>query len=90
MVEEQYTGTDWSDDDRLPKSWTWKAERQVRHRDGSPVWGVEREGEARSQDYRTVLVEAERWARRTHNRTAHATQFGISRTHRPEPPAPRR
>ena len=26
VIEEQYTGTDWSDDDRVPTSWTWKCE----------------------------------------------------------------
>ena len=25
-IEEQYTDTDWSDPDRIPTSWTWRAE----------------------------------------------------------------
>ncbi|OYO08835.1 hypothetical protein CGZ94_20285 [Enemella evansiae] len=88
-IEEQYTGTDWSDDERLPTSWTWTAQRRVRHPDGGSVWGIEREGEARSQDFRTVLIEAEKWTRRTQNRTAENPQFGISRNQRREPPGPR-
>ena len=59
-IEEQYTGTDWSDVDRLPTSWTWTAEREVRQPDGSSVWGVEREGESPAADFWQVLVEAEK------------------------------
>lgn len=88
-IEEQYTGTDWSDDARLPTSWTWTAEREVRQPDGSYMWGVEREGEARSADFWQVLTEAEQWARRTQNRTTPSNQFGLSHSRRPEPPAPR-
>lgn len=88
-IEEQYTGTDWSDDERLPTSWIWTAERRVRHPDGTTVWGIEREGEARAEDFRQVLAEAEKWSRRTQNRTASSNQFGIGRGHRNEPPAPR-
>ena len=44
-IEEQYTGTDWSDDERLPTSWTWTAERRVRHSDGTHMGGVERTGD---------------------------------------------
>ena len=88
-IEEQYTGTDWSDDDRLPTSWTWTAQRRVPHPDGTTMWGIEREGEARAEDFWQVLVEAENWARRTHNRIAGSNQFGIDPGRRPEPPAPR-
>ncbi len=88
-IEEQYTGTDWSDDERLPTSWTWTAEREVRQPDGRYVWGVERNGEARAEDFWPVLVEAENWARRTQNRTARNAQFGIGHRRGNEPPAPR-
>lgn len=89
-IEEQYTGTDWSDDERLPTSWTWTAERRVRHPDGTTEWGIERGGEARAKDFRQVLVEAEKWARRTQNRTASSNPFGIGHGQRNEPPTPRR
>ena len=88
-IEEQYTGTDWSDDERLPTSWTWTAEREVRQPDGSYVWGVERTGEARAEDFWQVLVEAENWARRTQNRATQTAQFGIGHRRANEPPAPR-
>ena len=88
-IEEQYTGTDWSDDERLPTSWTWTAERRVRHPDGTSVWGVEREGESRAEDFWQVLVEAENWARRTQNRATQTAQFGIGHRRANDPPAPR-
>ena len=59
----------------------------------SPCWRridrLEREGEARAEDFWQVLVEAEKWVRRTHNRIAGSNQFGIDPGRRPEPPAPR-
>lgn len=88
-IEEQYTGTDWSDDERLPTSWTWTAESRVRHPDGTSVWGVEREGESRAEDFWQVLVEAENWARRTQNRATQTAQFGIGHRRANDPPAPR-
>ena len=88
-IEEQYTDTDWSDDERLPTSWTWTAERRVRHPDGTSVWGVEREGESRAEDFWQVLVEAENWARRTQNRATQTAQFGIGHRRANDPPAPR-
>ncbi|QPS33582.1 hypothetical protein [Brevibacterium casei] len=60
-IEEQYTGKDWSDDERVPTSWTWVAEREVRDKDGAHIWGVERQGESRSENFQDVLVEAEQW-----------------------------
>ncbi|WP_141920078.1 hypothetical protein [Microbacterium lacticum] len=74
-IEEQYTGTDWSDDERVPTSWTWVAEREVRDQNGAYIWGVEREGETRSKDVQTLLTEAEQWARRVQNRAAQREQF---------------
>jgi hypothetical protein len=85
VIEEQYTSTDWSDDERVPTSWTWAAEREVRDRDGRYVWKAEREGESRSEDFRQVLAEASRWARRVQNRTVQSDPFS-SATHRQEPP----
>lgn len=87
-IEEQYTGTDWSDDERVPTSWTWMAEREVRGKDGAHVWGVEREGETRSENFEDVLVEAEHWARRVQNRAAQTERFRApSRSSGTEPPA---
>ncbi|MGQ7789003.1 hypothetical protein SD455_16670, partial [Nesterenkonia sp. K-15-9-6] len=34
-VEERYIDTDWSDPDRLPASWTWKAQTRHQRSDGS-------------------------------------------------------
>lgn len=86
-IEEQYTDTDWSDDDRVPTSWTWTAERRVRRPDGTTgEWGVERYGEARAEDFGQILTETESWVRRVQNRATHTTQFGLSRGPHLEPP----
>ncbi|GAA4486916.1 hypothetical protein [Microbacterium panaciterrae] len=87
-IEEQYEGTDWSDEDRLPTSWTWRAERIVRHPDGSHYWGTEREGETKIEDLPNLLVEVDRWVRKTENRATQSAQFGAP-ARRQEPPAPR-
>lgn len=87
VVDEQYTGTDWSDDERVPTSWTWAAERRVRDRDGAHVWGVEREGEVRSTDFRRVLAEAERWTRRVRNRAQASSFYAPSHRRHNDPPA---
>lgn len=87
-IEEQYTGKDWSDDERVPTSWTWVAEREVRDKDGAHIWGVERQGESRSENFQDVLVEAEQWARRVQNRAAQSDRFRApTRSSGTEPPA---
>lgn len=67
-VEEQYTGTDWSDDDRVATSWTWDSQARVRQADGSYPWGSLAHGEVKAGDYRQLLDLAEEWAKTTHDR----------------------
>ena len=64
-IEEQYTGTDWSDPDRLPTSWTWSAQRHTRQTDGSYRWRVLAHGEILSDDVGSLVSKANAWARRT-------------------------
>lgn len=64
-IEERYTGTDWSDPDRVPTSWTWRAERSVRRADGRSRWVTDHEGETPSDRYAELIDRAEAWARRT-------------------------
>jgi hypothetical protein len=64
-IEEQYTGTDWSDPDRLPTSWTWRAERQLLNNEGKYPWRVSAHGEVQSDDVAILLTRAAAWARRT-------------------------
>ncbi|HWV50453.1 MAG TPA: hypothetical protein VN035_13455 [Microbacterium sp.] len=67
-IEEQYApGVDWSDEDRLPTSWLWRAERIVRQPDGTHIWGLERHGEAFPEGLPALLTEVERWVRRVAN-----------------------
>ncbi|MEU4360398.1 hypothetical protein [Promicromonospora sp. NPDC023987] len=61
-IEEQYTGTDWSDPDRLPTSWAWHT-RRVERRDGQYRWALDCEGEVTSADVVQLLERAEAWAR---------------------------
>lgn len=89
-VEEQYAaGTDWSDPDRLPTSWLWRAERLVSGTDGRYVWGLERHGETFPENLTPLLTEAEMWARRVQNRAGQSAQFGVPSEVRRQPPAPR-
>jgi hypothetical protein len=64
-IEEQYTGTDWSDPDRLPTSWAWRAERHLPNSDGTNPWRVTAHGEVQSDDVAILLTRAAAWARRT-------------------------
>jgi hypothetical protein len=62
-IEEQYPlGVDWSDDDRVPTSWTWVAEAYLPQPDGSYIWVAHGEGEVASADYAVLLQIAEGWA----------------------------
>lgn len=87
-IEEQYAaGTDWSDPDRVPTSWLWRSERVARGPDGTHTWHVEHHGETFPENLSQLLVHAERWARRTHNRAAQTEQFGTpTRSSGTEPP----
>ncbi|GAA1050964.1 hypothetical protein [Arthrobacter russicus] len=64
-IEEQYTGTDWSDPDRLPTSWAWRAERHLPNTEGTNPWRVSARGEVQSDDVAVLLTKAAAWARRT-------------------------
>jgi hypothetical protein len=64
-IEEQYTGTDWSDAERLPTSWTWSAERHLPNPDGTNPWRDSARGEVQSDDVAVLLTRAAAWARRT-------------------------
>lgn len=88
VIEEEYTGTDWSDPDRLPTSWSWEAQRYARTSDGSHVWGYERYGEVPSERYEELLTQADQWVRRIEHRAAGAEQFRAPER-RQQPPAPR-
>lgn len=88
-IEEQYApGVDWSDEDRLPTSWLWRAERVTRHPDGTHVWGLERDGEAFPEDLPTLLTEVERWVRRMRNLTDQSQAFGAPTRPGPTPDTP--
>jgi len=65
-IEEQYVGTDWTDENRLPSSWTWRSERLLRQRDGAHRWTALAHGEVQSDDVGRLVAQARRWAQRTH------------------------
>ena len=64
-IEEQYTGTDWSDPDRLPTSWAWRSETCLPRSDGSYQWVTLEQGEVASADFSQLLERAEGWAKTT-------------------------
>lgn len=67
-IEEQYPpGVGWSDEDRVPTSWTWVAEAFLPQPDGSYMWVPHGEGEITSQDYQELLTIAEAWAQALHD-----------------------
>lgn len=82
-IEEKYTGTDWSDPDRLPTSWAWHT-RRVEHRDGRYRWALGHEGEVTSADVVQLLERAEAWARQQSEIAREATSHELPR--RPEEP----
>lgn len=62
-IEEQYPpGVDWSDEDRVPVSWTWASEARLQQPDGSWPWVTLAEGEVASADYETLLQITGGWA----------------------------
>ena len=65
-IEEQYTGTDWSDPDRVPTSWTWQAETLRRQGDGTYEWIILGQGEVASGDVDQLIAVAETWSNTTH------------------------
>ncbi|HCJ54023.1 MAG TPA: hypothetical protein DIT09_12185 [Glutamicibacter sp.] len=65
-IEEQYTDTDWSDDERIATSWTWDSQARVRQPDGDCPWVSLAHGEVAPGDYAQLLGLAEDWAKTTH------------------------
>lgn len=62
-IEEQYPpGVDWSDEDRVPVSWTWASEARLPQPDGSWPWVTLAEGQVASGDYETLLQITGGWA----------------------------
>lgn len=74
-IEERYTGSDWSDPDRLPTSWAWRAERLARRPDGGHGWQVSARGAVDSGDVATLLRQAETWAKRTRDIAVRADAY---------------
>ncbi|MBT9608289.1 MAG: hypothetical protein IT189_01690 [Microbacteriaceae bacterium] len=86
-IEEQYAaGRDWSDPERLPVSWLWRAERITRQADGTHVWALERHGETFPEDLAGLLVEVEKWTRKVRNQSSHADAFQRPRRDARTPP----
>jgi len=62
-IDEQYPpGVDWSDEDRVPVSWTWASEARLPQPDGSEPWVTLAEGQVASADYETLLQITGGWA----------------------------
>lgn len=78
-IEERYTGSDWSDPERLPTSWAWRAERIARRTDGSHGWRVSARGTIDSDDVTTLLRQAETWAKQTRDIAVSADGYRRSR-----------
>lgn len=75
-IEEQYTGTDWSDPDRVPTSWTWQAEALRPQGDGTYQWVVLGRGEVASGEVADLVAVAENWASTTHGLAAREAALG--------------
>lgn len=88
-IEERYTGSDWSDPDRLPTSWAWRAERTARHTDSAQGWRVSARGAVDSDDVAVLLRQAEIWAKRTRNVAQHVESLRRDPPGRRPPTGPR-
>lgn len=66
-IEEQYTDTDWSDEDRVATSWTWISEARVRQPDGDYPWVPLAQGEVKPGEYTQLPDLAEGWAKNVHD-----------------------
>lgn len=67
VIDEQYPdGVDWSDEDRVPASWTWASEVRAPRPDSPFPWMVLAEGEIESADYEKLLQIARTWAGTVH------------------------
>lgn len=61
-ITEQYTGTDWSDDDRVPTSWRWEVEALAAPGQPGYPWVTLEAGEVASADHARLLTIADGWA----------------------------
>ncbi|TLP93592.1 hypothetical protein FEF26_13210 [Nesterenkonia salmonea] len=61
-IEERYIDTDWSDPDRLPASWSWKAQTRHQRSDGSHPWVTTDHGVVPSNAVHQLLGYAQKWA----------------------------
>lgn len=62
-IEEQYPpGVDWSDENRVPVSWTWASEARLPQPDGSWPWLTLAQGEVAAADYESLLHITAGWA----------------------------
>ncbi|TLP71909.1 hypothetical protein [Nesterenkonia sphaerica] len=61
-VEERYIDADWSDPDRLPASWSWKAQTRQRQPDGTHPWVTTDQGVVPSNSVHQLLGYAQKWA----------------------------
>lgn len=61
-ITEEYIGTDWSDDDRIPNGWSWSAEKYAAV-DGTNQWVVTGAGEIDAKDVEQLVDEINGWAR---------------------------
>lgn len=59
VVNEEFVGTDWSDDDRVPNSWTWEAAQYSTERG---CWEATAEGECGPDTIEQLLDQARAWA----------------------------
>lgn len=71
-IEEQYTDTDWSDDERVATSWTWTSEVRVSEPPGCYPWQVIDDGEVPAGDYAQLMARATNWVQTTAELAARA------------------
>lgn len=87
-ITEQYTGTDWSDDERVPTSWTWESQACLADPRGRYPWVTFAEGEIASAGYERLIVIAEGWARAISELAEREATLIVEVTERPEPGRP--
>lgn len=87
-IEEQYADTDWSEPERLPTSWTWRAERFLPRRNGDFLWRASTGGEVQSDDAAVLLSRAAAWARRSRDTAMRAEELKQAPPSRRPPEAP--
>ncbi|WP_311348633.1 hypothetical protein [Corynebacterium durum] len=89
-IEEHYTGTDWSDPDRLPTSWSWKAEERTRQPSGDYQWSTHASGRVQAADVDQLIDHARAWAQSVRAQTLRAESFetvsGAHRQHQRDAP----